>query len=184
MLSDRDLIEENTELLLQRWRLLKRPGLQHLPARLGMDLPLIQELRAMDEIHVRRAADCSAPIFKIGAQDEVILSALEDRALKHEGITDELDNLIASENHLVLTNRWGAARYSPVHAQCTLGMSDRLVTAFRKATVRDLHRVAASGIRFAKMAPAARYFFHAGRNPSLQKANRTTFAVCASATLV
>lgn len=183
MVSDRDVIEENTELLVRQWRHLAHRGGQNDPARLGLSHDAAGELRALDEIQVKRAADCATPLFRFCYPDDVLIRVVrnEDKRNYSSTLRDDVDVMIEEANLMLLMNRWSAARVSPVHAQCVLGMSTPLIDALRHATVADLQQAANRGIRLGKLAPRPKYLFHAGRNITLQRSNRTFLAVCASA---
>ncbi len=180
MLRDRDVIEENMHLLLRKWRHISIRSALNDPARLGMAPEMAHELRSLDEIQVRRAADCATPLFRFAQPDEVLIKVLrcEDQRDYSSHLRDEVDEIVEESNLMLLMNRWNGARVSPVHSQCVLAMSGPLIDALKEATVSDLKQAARRGIRLAKLAPRPRYLFHAGRNPSLQRSNRTILAVC------
>lgn len=185
MVSDRDVTEENATLLMRRWRHVTSRAALNDPARLGMDPTVTAELRALDEIQVMRAADCSAPLFRFSQPDDVVTKVLQPDT-SHEfavPLRDAVDAIVEEENHVFLMNRWSAARVSVVHSQCLLGLSTRVIDVLRNATVNDIRQAASRGIRLAKLSPKANYLFHAGRNISMQRSNRTFLAVCAGSGL-
>ncbi len=185
MIGDRDVIEENTQLLVKRWKHVTSYAAKNDPARLGMDPAMTAELRALDDIQVHRAADCATPLFRFSQPDDVMARVVSPSATKEFStpLRDEVDEMVEEENLIILMNRWSAARVSVVHTQCLLGMSTHLIEVLRNATVSDLKQAAMRGIRLAKLAPKAKYLFHAGRNLSLQQSDRTVLAVCASSVL-
>lgn len=180
MVNDRDVIEENGLLLFGRWRFLAaRPDDA---GRLGMEPRCAAELCALADLQVKRAADCSSPLFRFSQPDAILAKVLQ--ANVGEGgapLRTEADALIESENELLLINRWNAARVSPLHCESLLGLSTVLVERLRTATVGDLRQAARRGVRLCGFGPGHQYLFHAGRNPALHRSNRTVLAVCASA---
>jgi hypothetical protein len=182
MVNDRDVVKENEQLLMGRWRFLKGRRAYPDAAQLGMKQGFIDELRSLDEIQVRRAADCASPLFRFSQPDAVLIEVLRPldgppRAF----LRSEVDTLIETENEVVLINRWNAARISVLHCECLLGLSPELIERLREATLFDLQQAAQRGVRLCEFGPRHQYLFHAGRNLGLYRSNRTVLAVCANA---
>lgn len=180
MLSDREVIEENTVLLRARWELLRDPGVQRDCGRLGMPLPLITEVRELDEIQVKRAADCATPLFQLSQPEDTIRNALVAQSDDWSPF-DQVDKLIEHENYMVLVNRWVCAKASPVHAQAMYGMSETLIGILLDASLSDLRRASRQGFSMVSIAAKPKYFFHAGRNLGLKPSQRTALGICSTA---
>ena len=180
MVSDRDVIEENRQLLTGRRQFLAaRP---EDAGRLGMEALCAAELCALAEIQVNRAADCSTPLFRFCQPDAILAKVLQPQESGQGApLRTEVDALIEAENELLLINRWNAARVSPLHCESLLGLSHTLVERLRAATIGDLRQAAGRGVRLCGFGPGHQYLFHAGRNMSLHRSSRTVLAVCASA---
>lgn len=181
MVNDRDVVKENEQLLIGRWRFLKGRRAHPDTARLGMKQGFIDELKSLDEIQVLRAADCASPLFRFSQPDAVLIEVLRPRDGSRAFLRNEVDTLIETENETVLINRWNAARVSPMHCECLLGLSSELIEALREATLFDLRQAAQRGVRLCEFGPRHQYLFHAGRNLGLYRSNRTVLAVCSSA---
>jgi hypothetical protein len=180
---DRDLVEENTSLLLPRWRLVNSTTSNSDSLRMGMDVEVANQLRGLDEVQVRRAADAFAPLFRTGQADDVLVRLITSDSASDHGALDAIDQMIQDENELFLLNRWSMARQSPPDCQCLFGLSAKVVAALRSATLGDLHRASSRGIRMAHLSTRHKYLFHAGRHVSLSTSMRTAFAVCATSRL-
>ena len=180
MVNDRDVIEENRQLLTGRRRFLAaRPDDA---GRLGMEALCAAELCALADIQLKRAADCSSPLFRFCQPDAILARVLQPQdGAPGAPLRTEVDALIEAENDLLLINRWNAARVSPLHCESLLGLSPFLVDRLRAATVGDLRQAARRGVRLCGFGPGHQYLFHAGRNPALHRSSRTVLAVCASA---
>jgi hypothetical protein len=174
MAIDRDVIEENTQLLLRRWQFVVSSTRPSDALRLGMDSAFVEELQ------VRRAADCASPLYRFGQPNDVLAMVLQTQSQTGTAspVHDEVDAIVQEENLLVLTNRWSAARISLVHSQCVFGLSAALVEILKAATLIEIRQACARGLRLAMLAAGPRYLFHAGRNPTLQRSHRTMLAAC------
>ncbi len=181
--SDIDVRDENRQLLLRRWNFIVSGAPLSDAARLGMDPGCVSQLRTLVELQIERAADCSSPLFRFSQPDDVLARVLR---LDEHGTTpvssprDEVEAIVAEENQLVLTNRWSAVRMSAVHSQCVFGLSASLVQTLQAATLSEILQAARRGLRLVKLAVGARYFFHAGLNPTLHTSHRTVLAVCST----
>jgi hypothetical protein len=180
MAIDRDVIEENTQLLLRRWQFVVSGTRPSDALRLGMDSAFVAALRSLEELQVRRAADCASPLYMFGQPDDVLAMVIQTQAQTGAAspVHDEVDAIVQEENLLVLTNRWSAARISVVHSQCVFGLSAALVGILQAATLIDIRQACSRGLRLAMLAAGPRYLFHAGRNPTLQRSHRTVLAAC------
>jgi hypothetical protein len=185
MAIDRDVIQENTQLLLRRWKFVVSSARPSDALRLGMDSAFVAVLGSLEELQVRRAADCATPLYRFGQPDDVLAMVLQTQAQTGAGspVHDEVDAIVQEENLLVLTNRWSAARISVVHCQCIFGLSAALVEILNAATLIEIRQACARGLRLAMLAAGPRYFFHAGRNPTLQRSHRTMLATCSTSGL-
>lgn len=183
MLSDRDIQEENEQLLMARWQLLAEQTAKTDAMRLGVEPLLAGYISTLDEIQIRRACDCAAPLFCLSQPDDVITKLLTAGPGSDLTPFDKLDRLVENENYVVLLNRWASVKASVVHAQCTFGLSTGIVQALGKATVNDIKSASKKGIRLVSLAPRPKYFFHSGRNMRLQRSMRTALAVCSSSKL-
>jgi hypothetical protein len=181
MVSDRDVIEENEQLLLGRQRFLAGRGHYGDAPRLGMATSFASDLCALDDRQLRRAADCTAPLFRFGQPDAVLARVLQPATEASALLRDAVDALIDAENELLLINRWNAARVSPLHCQALLGLSTLVVERLRAATLGEVRQAARRGVRLCSFGPGPQYLYHAGRNMGLQRSNRTVLAICASA---
>lgn len=180
--SDIDVVDENIRLLLRRWNFIASGAPPSDAARLGMDPGCVSQFSRLVELQVRRAADCASPLFKFSQPDDVLAKVLkpDPEAAASAPLRNEVDAIVEEENQLVLTNRWSAARTSAVHSQCVFGLSSSLVETLQAATLSEIRQAASRGLRLVKLAVGARYFFHAGRNPTLHTSHRTVLAVCST----
>lgn len=181
MACDREVIEENEELLMIRWRLLRDGPANMDAAALGLCTDAAAELRSLNEQQVRRAADCAAPLFRLPRIDDVVIGAIDApletvKPVKRSPGEEAMED----ENFRLLLSRWHNCRFSPVYARTVLGLSDRIIRCFRAATLGDLRRASRQGVRFATFMERPRYLFHAGRNFGLQQSQRTFMAICSS----
>lgn len=181
LLRDRDIHEENEQLLTARWELLREPGSRTDGMRLGMSPVLTEQIRDLDEIQMKRACDCSSPLFNLSVPEDVIRNALSDPSGVEVSPFDRTDKIIENENYIVLTNRWACVKSSPIHAQCTFGMTRAVIEILQNATLADIRSASRKGFRMVGIAPKPKYFFHAGRNLGLKRPQRTAIAVCTSA---
>lgn len=180
MLNDRDIKEENDQLLVPRWRMLIEQRAKTDAMRLGMTPLSVEYISSLDEIQIKRASDCSSPLFYLSQPSDVIAKLLTAGVESDIAPFDDLDRLVQNENYVVLLNRWASVRTSVVHAQCTFGLSAAVVRALQGATIKDIKSASQKGIRLVSLAPRPKYFFHAGRNIRLQRSMRTALAVCSS----
>lgn len=173
---DQDLIEENTTFLLARWRAVNCDPRLLDGRRTGVHRDIALELRQLNELQVRRAADCCAPLFRFVQIEDVVLQAIQSKESVQIG--GQSDPAVEEENYRLLLNRWASCRQSVVQAQAVLGLSQKMVSCLQTATLSDLGRAARRGVRLGYFAARSRYLFHAGRNPSLQRSQRTALAIC------
>lgn len=181
MTSDRGIIEENTCLLLARWRTVGNERTDHG----GLSIEAANELRGFNEVQVKRAADVLFPLFGLQGCEDAVIRALNvdlERDSPYTGRTG--DHLVEEENNYLLLNRWSSCKTSEVYAQSVLGMSERLISYLRQATLADLKKVASMGLRLGSMVTRPAYLFHSGRNVSLQRSQRTALAICCSGSTV
>ena len=177
MVSNRDIQEENLALLLTRAQVIKH-GEGHTDlARWGLTPDMATEIGSLEHIQLERAADCAAPIFGFGALEDVIIQAVEGSAPIVTN-RDQVDAAIEEDNCLLLLNRWASCSDSPIFSETILGMSGRLIACLRRATVGELKRASKRGVRLTSIVVRPQYFFHAGRNFSLGRAQRTNLAIC------
>ena len=180
---DRDLVEENLNLLLPRWKLVSSTISNSECLRMGMDAELSNQLRSLDEVQVRRAANALAPLFRTGQADDVLVKLIASDETSDHGPLDGIDKVIQEENELFLLNRWSLARHSAPDCQCLYGLSVKVISALRTATLGDLRRASCRGIRMAHLSTRPKYLFHAGRHVSMTTSMRTQLAVCATSRL-
>lgn len=181
MLSDRDLSEENLQLLIGRWQVLKTQESKTDAVRLGMDPHFVEQLASLDESQIRRACDCSAALFSLDPPDDMMLKILTTDSQALLTPFDRIDRLVEHENYVLLLNRWASVKSSLVHAQCTFGLNLNVASVLQAATLNDIKCASQRGVRLVGIAARPRYFFHAGRNIRLQRSMRTVLAISASA---
>jgi hypothetical protein len=183
MLNDRGIREENAQLLIPRWTLLRESISRTQAAKLGMSEELATAVKDLDINQLRRACDCATPLFSLCALDDVIKNALFEGPGDDPLPFDAADRLIQQENYVLLLNRWMAVLASPLHAQCVFGMKTSVIKIFQEATQSDIESASRKGIRMALLNIRPKYFFHAGKNVGLQRSARTALAVCSSSSI-
>src|SRR3990167_5856085 len=184
MNNEKQVLEENRGMLHARRRFFADGPPSANLSRWGLTPDMHQEIASLDECQVERAADCAAPLFGLIHLDDVLINVLQStQALPIASLaSDSLDKLIEDENLSMLLARWASSRESPQYAQMGLGMSQRLVAVMHNATINDMRRASKRVVRLATIRVTPQYFFHAGRNISMQRSQRTHLAICSTAT--
>lgn len=180
MLNDRDIREENLQILVPRWQALAGQSANTDAMRLGVTPVYVGYLRPLDDLQIRRVCDCSSPLFCLSQPDDIMQKLLLAGPESDVTPFDKIDHLIEKENLVVLLNRWGSVKISAVHAQCTFGLSEATVKALQGATINDIQSASRKGVRLVSFAARPKYFFHSGRNMMLQRPMRTALAKCSS----
>ncbi|GEM_PF-2059241 len=177
---DRDVIQENTLLLLMRWKFLRAATDPHAFRHLGFEPETAEALVGLDEPQVKRAGDAAAPLFHAGVSDEILMRLVTSHEDGAAYPLTDADRVVQDENSIWLLNRWTAARQSPRDAEATYGLSSNITQVLREATLADITRTCRRGARLAAFSAKGKYFFHAGRNLTLSTAQRTVLATCST----
>lgn len=174
MLCDQDILEENRTILGRRFRLLREAKDVDL-ALIGISPEAAQELLAITDLQLQRAADAAAPLFGFALEDQIIriLGTPQATPLAKQS---RLEIDLQEDALLMLTNRWTSSRQSPEFAGTVLGLSKKMIDAFARATYTDVRRVATAGVR-PRMCVKPQYIFHAARNLTMHTGQRTNLAV-------
>lgn len=150
---------------------------------IGMGFEEIRLLRTMEERHVARAADCTFPLFKFAVEDDALSELMKPVTAGNTafGLGDTVASpAISRGNQIFALHRWAAVKGSREHAQCTLGLTDSMVSILLAATLADIQGLCSKGVQLVKLGVRPKYLFHAGTNLTLNRQQRTVHAVCAS----
>src|SRR6266568_2584571 len=104
------LVDENTQLLLPRWRFLRNSADTQAYRYLGLTPEAATELRSLDETQVLRAADASLPLFRSAVNSDLLVKLLTTGSAVVPGPLNSAEQLIEAENEFWLANRWSAAQ--------------------------------------------------------------------------
>jgi hypothetical protein len=177
---DPEVIDENEQLLVPRWRFLRANSDPQCFRHLGFDPASAAALHALEEVQVVRAANAASPLFRAAVPDEVLIQLLTHPPEHLHQPLHDAERLIEVENETWLLNRWAAARLSAPHTQVTYGLTTNLTGVLREARLTDVQRACRGGSRLAAYMGRDRYLLHAGRHPGLCLSQRTIMAACAA----
>lgn len=174
---DRDIFEENRQLLERRWQLATTDALDNVKD-LERFFPgqreLLDVLSVMDIEQVRVMADCGTPLFKINLP----ATPVDVPYVAPEGKLDQIEEDCARETFIALLGRLDALRQGPVLARQVFDLSTSQSRFLERRSPREMQAMAHDPNLTLRPAVNMDYFFAAASH-DLTTRERTALSMTA-----